>query len=386
LDEIENKDDIEINIPELLAKLGRHKKMIGGITAGAAVVSLVISLLMTPIFRAETKILPPQQNSSSIASQLLNQMGGFASLASSAVGIKNPNEMYIGFLRSRTVYDKIIDRFGLMKLYDAKYREDARKDLADALITRSGKDGMIVVSVDDRDPKRAADMANAFVEEMIGVTKGLALTEAAQRRLFFEEQLKDVKLALARAEEGIKGFQEKTGALKIDDQARAAIQGIGNLRAQIAAREVQYKVAQTFATPQNPDLQRIEEELRGLKVELSKLEQKGGNNPDPLMPTGRMPSVGMEYLRKLRDVKYNETLFELLAKQYEMAKLDEARDAAVIQIIDRAVLPERKVKPRRAIIVAVSTFIGFIFSILVSFYIERRRLNSEYPARRDQSS
>ena len=375
MDEIENKDDIEINIPELLAKLARHKKIIGGITAGAAVVSLLISLLMTPIFRAETKILPPQQGSSSIAAQLLNQMGGFANLASGVTGIKSPNEMYIGILRSRTVYDKIIDRFGLMKLYDAKYREDARNDLAKALAAKSGKDGMIVVSVEDRDPKRASDMANAFVEEMIGVSRGLALTEAAQRRLFFEEQLKDVKLALASAEEGIKGFQEKTGVLKIDDQARAAIQGIGNLRAQIAAREVQYKVAQTFATPQNPDLQRIEEELRGLKVELNKLEQKGGNSPDPLMPTGRMPSVGMEYLRKLRDVKYNETLYELLAKQYEMAKLDEARDAVVIQIIDKAVIPERKVKPKKAIIVTFSAFIAFLFSILLTFYIERRKID-----------
>jgi uncharacterized protein involved in exopolysaccharide biosynthesis len=373
LDEIENKDDIEINIPELLAKLARHKKMIGGITGGAAIVSLVISLLMTPIFRAETKILPPQQGSSSIAAQLLNQMGGFANLASSAAGMKSPNEMYIGILRSRTVYDKVIDRFGLMKLYDVKYREDARKDLAKALAARSGKDGMIVVSVEDRDPKRASDMANAFVEEMIGVSRGLALTEAAQRRLFFEEQLKDVKLALARAEEGIKGFQEKTGALKIDDQARTVIQGIGSMRAQIAAREVQYKVAQTFATPQNPDLQRIEEELRGLKAELNKLEQKGGNSHDPLMPTGRMPSVGMEYLRKLRDVKYNETLYELLAKQYEMAKLDEARNAVVIQIIDKAVQPERKVKPKRAVIVASFTIIGFLFSLLLIFIKERRK-------------
>jgi uncharacterized protein involved in exopolysaccharide biosynthesis len=377
LDQIENKDDIQINIPELLATLARHKKMIGGITAGAAVVSLVIGLLMTPIFRAETKIIPPQQGSSSLAAQLLNQMGGFANLASSAVGIKNPNEMYIGILRSRTVYDKIIDRFGLMKLYDVKFREDARNTLAKALAAKSGKDGMIVVSVEDRDPKRAADMANAFIEEMIGVSKGLALTEAAQRRLFFEEQLKDVKLALASAEEGIKGFQEKTGALRIDDQARTVIQGIGNLRAQIAAREVQYKVAQTFATPQNPDLQRIEEELKGLKMELNKLEQKGGNSPDPLMPTGRMPSVGMEYLRKLRDVKYNETLYELLAKQYEMAKLDEARDAVVIQVIDKAVQPERKVKPKKANIVTFSTFIAFLFSILLTFFIERRKIDHD---------
>jgi tyrosine-protein kinase Etk/Wzc len=375
LNGIDKKYDLEINISELLATLARHKRHIGGITSSAAVISIVFTLLMTPIFRAETKILPPQQGSSSIASQLLNQLGGFANLASSAVGMKNQNDMYIGMLRSRTVYDRIIDRFGLMKVYGMKYREDARRILANSLTTTSGKDGMIVVCVEDRDPKRAADMANAFVEEMIGVCRGLALTEAAQRRLFFEEQLKDVKLALTRAEEGIKGFQEKTGALKIDDQAKAVIQGIGNLRAQIAAREVQYKVAQTFATPQNPDLQRIEEELRGLKEELNKLEQKGGNSHDPLMPTGRMPSVGMEYLRKLRDVKYNETLYELLAKQYEMAKLDEARDTVVIQIIDKAVKPERKAKPRRSLIVIISTFIGFAFSLFLTYCFERIKID-----------
>ena len=371
MDEIENKDEVEINIPELLATLVRNKKMIGGITAGAAVVSLVISLLMTPIFRAETKILPPQQGSSNIAAQLLNQVGGLATLATGGIGMKSPNDMYIGFLRSRTVRDKIIDRFGLMKIYDVKFREDARKELGEALSATSGKDTMIVVTVEDRDPKRAADMANAFVEEMVAVSKGLAITEAAQRRLFFEEQLQDVKQALSRAEEGIRGYQEKTGALKIDDQARVVIQGIGSLRARIAAKEVQYKVAQTYATSQNPDLQKIEEELKGLKVELNKLEQKGGNGHDPLMPTGRMPSVGMEYLRKLRDVKYNEILYELLAKQYEMAKLDEARDAVTIQVIDKAVIPEKKVKPKRAIIVALSTFTGLLFSIFTAFRIER---------------
>lgn len=371
MDKPETKNDVVINITERIAVLARRKKFIGGITAGTAIVSLVICLLLPPIFRAETKILPPQQGSSNIAAQLLNQVGGLATLATGGIGMKSPNDMYIGFLRSRTVRDKIIDRFGLMKIYDVKFREDARKELGEALSATSGKDTMIVVTVEDRDPKRAADMANAFVEEMVAVSKGLAITEAAQRRLFFEEQLQDVKQALSRAEEGIRGYQEKTGALKIDDQARVVIQGIGSLRARIAAKEVQYKVAQTYATSQNPDLQKIEEELKGLKVELNKLEQKGGNGHDPLMPTGRMPSVGMEYLRKLRDVKYNEILYELLAKQYEMAKLDEARDAVTIQVIDKAVIPEKKVKPKRAIIVALSTFTGLLFSIFTAFRIER---------------
>ena len=374
MDDIEKKNYVEINIFELLATLAKYKKLIGLITVGFAIISLMICLLLPPIFRAETIILPPQQNSSSIATQLMNQLGGFANLVPGAIGVKSQNDTYIGILRSRTVFDRIVDRFGLMKLYDVKYREDARKKLDKALTTRSGKDGMIAVDVEDWDPKRAADMANAFVEEMVAVTKGLALTEAAQRRLFFEEQLIGANAALAKAEEGMKGFQEKTGALKVDDQARAVIQGIGSLRAQIAAKEVEYKVAQTYTTSQNPDLQRIKAELAGMKGELNKLEQKGEKGYDPLMPTRRMPSVGMEYLRRLRDLKFNETLYELLAKQFEMAKLDEARDAIVIQVIDKAVPPEKKARPKTANIVALSTSIGIIVSIFLSFYLERKKI------------
>ena len=281
--------------------------------------------------------------------------------------------MYIGMLKSRTVFDRVVDRFGLIKAYDVKYREEARNRLGSALTARSGKDGIITVHVEDRDPRRAADMANAFVEELKTLNRGLAVTEAAQRRLFFEEQIMDVKAALLKSEEGIKGFQEKTGALKIDEQARVVIAGIANLRAQVSAREVQQKVIRTYATSQNPDLQRGEEEISALKVELKKLEEKGGKGYDVLMPTERMPSVGIEYLRKLREVKYNETLYELLAKQYELAKLDEARDAAVIQVIDKAVTPEKKVKPMRLLIVTVSVFCGFFLSVLAAFLIEYAR-------------
>jgi len=378
VDGTEEKKNNNLDFSELFAAFSRRKSIIAGITAGAAIVSLVISLFLTPIYRAETKILPPQQQSSGIAAQLLNQLGGFAGLASSTVGIKNQNEMYIGFLLSRTVYDKIIDRFGLMKVYKTQYKEDARRKLDKMITATSGKDSLIDITAEDPNPQRAADMANALVEELIAVSKGLAVTEAAQRRLFFEEQLNDVKTALEKAEEEMRGFQEKTGALKIDDQARAIIQGIGNLRAQIAAKEVEYKVAQTYTTPQNPDLQRIEAELRGMRGELNKLEQKGEKGYDPLMPTRRMPSVGMEYLRRLRDLKYSETLYELLAKQMELAKLDEARDATVIQVIDKAVKPERKAKPRRAIIVVVSTLTGFLFSLFIALFVDSVNFTGNY--------
>jgi uncharacterized protein involved in exopolysaccharide biosynthesis len=191
-------------------------------------------------------------------------------------------------------------------------------------------------------------------------------------------------LSLLRAEEEVKDFQQKTGAMQIDDQAKAVIEGIAGLRARIAAKEVQLRVIRSYATSQNPDLQKIEEEAQGLRAELGKLETVGGRGHDPLMPTGRMVAVGTEYLRKLRDRKYNEALFELLSKQYELAKLDEARDAAVIQIVDPAVPPEKKVKPNRPLLVSLYTIIAFLTALLVAFvqeFVEKSRSNPEKKGR-----
>ena len=385
---MEGKEDImsdEINLLDYLVVLLKRKRLIMGITFGAAIITAIISLIMPPIYRAETKILPPQQGSS-MATQFLSQLGSAAGLVGGAVGgavgIKTPNDLYIGLLKSRLVLDGVIDRFKLMELYKTKSRENARRGLADTLKARDDKkSGIITIGVEDKDPKRAADMANAFVEELKNMNKGLAVTEAGQRRLFFEEQLKDTKEALIKAEDSMEGFQERTGAIKIDEQAKAVIEGIANLRAQIAAKEVGLKVMRTYATPQNPDIQRAEEELRGMREQLGRLETRsGGHNPDPLMPTGRIPALGTEYIRKLREFKYQEALYEILLKQYEAARLDEARDAAIIQVIEKAIPPEKRVKPKRKQMVMIATFSGLFFSVFAAFfmeYIEKLKSNPE---------
>ena len=381
---MEGKEDImsdEINLLDYLVVLLKRKRLIIGITLGAAIITAIISLIMPPIYRAETKILPPQQGSS-MATQFLSQLGSAAGLVGGAVGIKTPNDLYIGLLKSRLVLDGVIDRFKLMELYKTKSRENARRGLADTLKARDDKkSGIITIGVEDKDPKRAADMANAFVEELKNMNKGLAVTEAGQRRLFFEEQLKDTKEALIKAEDSMEGFQERTGAVKIDEQAKAVIEGIANLRAQIAAKEVGLKVMRTYATPQNPDIQRAEEELRGMREQLGRLETRsGGHNPDPLMPTGRIPALGTEYIRKLREFKYQEALYEILLKQYEAARLDEARDAAIIQVIEKAIPPEKRVKPKRKQMVMIATFSGLFFSVFAAFfmeYIEKLKSNPE---------
>lgn len=361
----------EINLLDYLIVLLKWKKFILGITLGAAIITAIISLTMPPIYRAETKILPPQQGSSS-AAQLLSQLGGAAGLVGGAVGIKTTNDLYIALLKSRLALDPIIDRLKLMEFYKAKKREDARRALASALKAQDDKkSGIVTIGVEDKDPKWAAEIANAFVEELKNLNKGFAVTEAAQRRLFFEEQLKDTKDALIRSEESVKGFQERTGAIKMDEQVRAVIEGIAQLRAQIAAKEVQLKVMQTYATPQNPDIQRAEEELRGMREQLRRLEITSGNhNPDTLMPTGRIPAVGTEYIRKLREFKYQEALYEILLKQYEAARLDEVRDAAIIQVIEKAIPPEERVKPKRRQMVMIATITGFFLSVFIAFFME----------------
>jgi len=385
LEERQIQQEDEINLFDYLIVLLKRKRLIMGITFGAAIITAIISLIMPPIYRAETKILPPQQGSS-MATQFLSQLGSAAGLiggaVGGAVGIKTPNDLYIGLLKSRLVLDGVIDRFKLMELYKTKSRENARRGLADTLKARDDKkSGIITIGVEDKDPKRAADMANAFVEELKNMNKGLAVTEAGQRRLFFEEQLKDTKEALIKAEDSMEGFQERTGAIKIDEQAKAVIEGIANLRAQIAAKEVGLKVMRTYATPQNPDIQRAEEELRGMREQLGRLETRsGGHNPDPLMPTGRIPALGTEYIRKLREFKYQEALYEILLKQYEAARLDEARDAAIIQVIEKAIPPEKRVKPKRKQMVMIATFSGLFFSVFAAFfmeYIEKLKSNPE---------
>ena len=392
MEERQIQQEDEINLFDYLIVLLKRKRLIIGITLGAAIITAIISLIMPPIYRAETKILPPQQGSS-MATQFLSQLGSAAGLVGGAaglvggavggaVGIKTPNDLYIGLLKSRLVLDGVIDRFKLMELYKTKSRENARRGLADTLKARDDKkSGIITIGVEDKDPKRAADMANAFVEELKNMNKGLAVTEAGQRRLFFEEQLKDTKEALIKAEDSMEGFQERTGAIKIDEQAKAVIEGIANLRAQIAAKEVGLKVMRTYATPQNPDIQRAEEELRGMREQLGRLETRsGGHNPDPLMPTGRIPALGTEYIRKLREFKYQEALYEILLKQYEAARLDEARDAAIIQVIEKAIPPEKRVKPKRKQMVMIATFSGLFFSVFAAFfmeYIEKLKSNPE---------
>jgi tyrosine-protein kinase Etk/Wzc len=274
----------------------------------------------------------------------------------------------VAMLKSRTVADAIIDRFKLKELYDEEYLEDARKALTKHVDIAAGREGVITLEVEDKSPQQAADMANAYIAELEKLTRRLAVGEAGQRRLFFEQQLKQAKDDLTHAETELTKFQVDKKILNPQGQASLAISAAAGLQAQIAAKEVQLVSLRSFATQDNPDLHRAQEELSGLRTQLAKVGRGGsGDIGDVLLSMGKAPQEGAEYLRKFRDVKYFETLFELLAKQYEIARIDEAKDATLIQVLDKAVPAERKSKPKRMLIVFLTAFVAGFFVVLWIF-------------------
>jgi uncharacterized protein involved in exopolysaccharide biosynthesis len=251
------------------------------------------------------------------------------------------------------------------------------------MVDGSGKDGLIRISVVDRDPSRAAELANGYVDQFRGLSQHLAITEASQRRLFFERELEQAKDNLANAEEALKRTEQTTGMIQLDSQARALIESATSLRAQITAREVQIQGMQTYATGENAQLVQAQRELESMRAQLAKLggsEDTAGG--ELIVPKGRVPEAGLEYVRKVRDVKYNETIFEILARQFEAAKLDEAKEGALIQVVDPAVPPDRRSFPKRSYIVLGATGAGFLFGVCtVLFQAGFRRLKANPEAR-----
>lgn len=356
-----------VDFLDLLVVLLKRKGLILKVTTGSALIAAIVSLLIPNRYTASTTVLPPQQTQST-SSMLMSQLAGsglgpLASLAggASALGLKNGNDLYIGMLKSRTVEDAIIQQFGYQNIYKAKKLSDARKTIDGYTDAISRKDGLISISFEDKDPARAAAVANAYVTELRKLTQHLAVTEASQRRLFFEQQVLQAKDDLANAEVALKDTQQKTGMFQLDSQAKAVIEAIGTVRGQIAAKEVQLHGMRSFATDQNPDVILVEQQLAALREQLAKLEnQQPSYSGDPLVATSNVPGVALEYVRRLREVKYREAVFEVLAKQFEAAKLDEAKEAAIIQVVDVAKEPDTKSSPPRTWIVVLTTLVSLL--------------------------
>jgi tyrosine-protein kinase Etk/Wzc len=356
----------ETSFLNVLVVLAKEKRLVLGLPTIAGAIALGVVFVMPHWYLATAKIMPPQQNQPS-ALAILGQLGGIAGGASQAIGLKNPSDTYVAMLKSRTIADKLIERFNLRAVYDEDLLFYARRELARNSNVTAGRDGMITIEVEDKNPQRAADLANAYVEELRALTGSLAVTEAGQRRVFFEAQLQKAKNDLTAAEMELKKFTQEAGLVNPQGQISVSVAAAASLRAQIAAKEIQVSAMRTFATENNPAIVVTLQELSSLRAELAKMEKNTSTKGDVMIPFGRAPDVGLEYVRRYRDTKYFETLFEVLAKQYEIARIDEAKDAVVIQVLDVAVPPERRSKPRRATVVVLATCVGFLLAIVIAF-------------------
>jgi uncharacterized protein involved in exopolysaccharide biosynthesis len=316
-------------------------------------------------------------------------MGGssaLASMAGASLGIKSAGDMYVSLFRSRTIEDALIQRFGLMARYHEKKISDTRKDFEKrSTVVLGAKDGLIRISVTDRDPNFAADMANGYVDEFRKLSANLAITEASQRRVFFQQQLLDANQNLATAEEAMKHTEQTTGVLQVDSQTRSLIESAAVLRGQIVAKEVELQGMRSYATEYNPQMIVANQQLAALKAQLAQLGGTDANaGSEIIVPKGNIPEAGMEYARELRDVKYNETITELIAKQFEAAKLDEARQGAIVQVVDEAVPPDKRSFPKRTITVVLFLVLGFFAACGWSIYSDGLQRLQSNPAERQR--
>ena len=356
-------EDDEISLIDLLQVVVDHLRLLvlGPLCIG--ILTLGYSFTISPTYTANTKLLPPQQQQSSAAS-LMASLGALGGLAGAATGIKNPADQYVAFLQSRTVQDAMIDRFQLETRYEAKFREDARNAIKGNSIISSGKDGMISIDFSDKDPAFAAQVANAYPEELSKLLSRIAVTEAQQRRVFFEKQLNNAKDKLTQADQALKASGINSNALK--SSPTAAVETLARLKANITAQEIKLSSMRGYLTESAPDFKQAQTELSAMRQQMARAEQEE--------PTSRRG--GSDYIAKYRDYKYHETLFELFAKQYEMARIDEAREGAVIQVVDVALPPERKAKPKKALM-AIITTLASGFALLLFVFIRNALRNAQ---------
>ena len=332
-------------LPPVIRVAIKRSKLVGIATLAIFTLGLSVALLLPSRYVATTVILPPQQGGSSGAAMMaqLSSLSAMTGAGASALGIKNSNDLQVSLLKSRTVEDAMVARFHLQALYHAKYVSSARKRWEKKTLIDSGlKDGLIRLSVTDRDPRRAAEMANGWVEEYRRFSATLAVNEASARRIFFERQVTDARENLARAEEEMKQTEQRTGVIEMDGQAHAMIAAAAMLRAQVAAKQVEIQAMRQFAADENPDLERARQELSSLEAQLAAMDvAHDRSRGDLVAPKGTVSQSGLEYARALREVKYCETVVSLLMRLQEVARVDEARQGAQAQVVDAAIVPDR---------------------------------------------
>lgn len=350
-------DESDINLFDLVETVFENLRLLVLGPLAIGILALAVSFFITPLFTASAVIMPPQQQQSG-ALALLQNLGAVGGAAGSIAGLKNPNDQFVSMIQSRSVEDALINKFKLIERYEKEFYWEAREKLEGRTVVKSGKDGLIAISVEDEDPKFAAVLANAYITEFSDLLARLAITEAQQRRQFFEKQLEGAKDGLVKAERALQASGVDAATLKANPSS--AVSTIASLQASITAQEVKVASMRGYLADQSPELRQSITHLSVLRAQLARAEKD----------QGAKPPGDSDYIASFREFKYRETLYELLAKQYEIAKIDEAKESAAVQVVDSAVAPERKSYPKKAKIAVLATLLSG-FALLVFVFVRK---------------
>ena len=371
----------EASLSNVFIQLASRKGLTARVTGIATLAGLGLSFVLPVRYDATTKVMPPQQTQST-TSMLMNQLassgaGSLAAVTGGGLGLKNPNDIYIGLLGSQPVADAIIQKFDLAKVYRAGNLTVARKELAANTTISSERSGFISISVSDRNKARAAAIANAYTDNLRTLTRTLAVTEASQRRLFYEEQLKQTKEALVTAALAFQQVQQQNGLVQLDAQTKALIEGLATLRAQVAAKQVEIQTLRSYSTEQNPSVQLAERQLAALQAEEARLELRNHSSGIAGLGFAGVPSAGLEYLRAEHELQYQQGLYDMMMKQYDAARLDESKEAAIIQVVQPATPPDERSSPHRTSIILTFAILGFLSTCSYLYLCDLARTNPE---------
>jgi capsule polysaccharide export protein KpsE/RkpR len=348
--------------------------------ARAAVCAIVISTLVAFVIPAQydstSQLMPPDNQSSGLVGLLTSMSGGtgggggasLGGVASDLLGLKSTSDTFVGILQSRTVQDHLIQQFDLQKLYSARRMEDARKVLAArTAIAVDRKSQIISITVTDKSPQRAAQMTAAYVEELNRLVAQLSTSSARRERIFLEGRLQGVSHDLEESEKEFSQFASKNTAIDIKEQGKAMVEAAATLQGQLIAAQSEYEGLKQIYTDNNVRVRSVKARIDELQHQLEKLGGKGesaatiSDQPgDSMYPSIRkLPLLGVEYADLYRQTRIQETVLETLTKEYELAKVQEAKEIPTVKVLDVANIPDKKSSPHRLLIILLGTALIF---------------------------
>ena len=360
----------------------RERRFIAKSFGFGLVLAAIISLIIPPKYEATTRMMPPERQGLGGVAAMLAAAGQSSAgslvggLVSDAMGIKTSGALYVGVLRSSTLQDTLIDRFKLRQVYGVKYEKDARERLTQNTdINEDRKSGIISITVTDRSEQRATDMANAYIDNLNRLTAQLDASSAHRERLFIEDRLKTAKQDLDAAAADLSAFSSKNLTFDVQEQGKAMVAGTASLAGELIAAESQLSGLEQIYAPNNVRVRSLQARIAELKRKLSQLRGADAGTSGLADPTNtgeygpslaQLPNLGVKYYDLYRRAKIQEAVFEILTKQYELAKIEEAKELPTIKVLDVAPLPETKSSPKRTLITIVG---GLLAAMLAGVYV-----------------